>query len=82
MDDVTGMGVGGISGLVGVITGWLGFKSRLDAVEKRQEKCQTKDVCDERDEGFQRRFDSIDEINKEMRDDIKQLLRKGCGESK
>lgn len=73
MSDWANMGIGGGSGLVGVVLGWLGFKSKLDSMAKNM---RYKDTCDALHKAIDNRLGGIEDMQKEMRDDIKILLPK------
>ena len=73
-----GAGAGG--GLLGALLTFLGFKSRLDGVDKRIDNLNKtvtfKDTCDAKHEGINDRFDIQTKLLKEQRDDIKKILEK------
>jgi len=80
MDDLTAPGVGGISGLVGITLGWLGFKGKVKDMEKQLEKLSSsvryEDTCDEIIKARDCRMKAIEEGVTEMRKDIKELLKR------
>jgi len=80
MDDYTTPGVGGLSGLVGVALGWLGFKCKVRDIERRLEKLSDSvryaDTCDGITKALNCRLKAIEEMNTEMRKDIKELLKR------
>jgi len=82
MEDIatkTGVG-GGIFGLVGVVVGWFGLKYRIAAIKENVEQLSNnvryKETCEEIIRATDLRLASIEAINKEMREDIKELLKK------
>lgn len=56
-DLVTGAGGGG---LIGAILTWLGFKSRLDSIERSMEAYQSKNTCSVTHKAIDQRLDSIE----------------------
>lgn len=78
MDEITTGGIAGGSGLVGAVLGWLGFKARIKNIETKlqiMDKEVRYDVtCTKITDGIKIQLKDIKDMNKEMRDDIKQLL--------
>ena len=58
--NVTNLGSGGLGGIIGAFCGWFGLKSRICALEKRQESCQTKEGCRDLRHEMGKRFDNIE----------------------
>jgi hypothetical protein len=81
MSDWANMGMGGASGFVGIMLGWLGCKSKIDTLEKRMDTLSAtvryKDTSEALHKALNERLAGIEDMQKEMRDDIKQLLPKG-----
>lgn len=75
MDEfITGAGAGG-GGIVGVFLAWLGFKSKICSIEKRLDSI-SKNVryeitCDKIHEATNRRLKSIEDMLREIRDNIR-----------
>ena len=69
-------GAGGIGAVIGVVISFLGFKSRLDIMEKRVENSVSEGTCHAAMEGIEKVMDLQAELMTEMRDDIKELIRK------
>lgn len=64
--DIEGIGAGvGSGGVIGAVLTWLGFKSRIDNIEKRFEDHQNRvvhnDTCNQIHKGVDQRFEGIDE---------------------
>ena len=81
MDDLTtNVGVGGISGIVGVFLSWFGFKSKVEGIEKDfatlKGTVRFTDTCNEISKGLTGQLTDIKVMQKEMRDDIKELIRR------
>jgi len=70
---ITG-GVGGIGALVGIVLGFLGLKPRLEALEKNTVK---KDSCEVVKGSFHDLLDRQDKTLREIRTDIKAILKNG-----
>jgi len=67
-------GVGGISALIGSALTLLGFKPRIDRLEKES---VTKDTCLVVQKAFHESLERQESMLKEMRTDIKQILKNG-----
>lgn len=71
-------GAGGLGALLGTFASFLGFKSRLDAVDKRldtlSEKVMYEDTCGAKCEGMGLQVENQNILLTEMRKDIKKLL--------
>ena len=69
-------GAGGIGAITGSILTFLGFKKRIENLEAN---CVTKDTCSAVVKGTETSLHSIEDLMKEMRSDIKNLLKDGDG---
>lgn len=73
-------GAGGAGALFGTFLAFIGFKSRLDGQDKRLERLADnvmyEDTCEAKTKGLEKQIESQSELMTEMRDDIKELLRK------
>jgi len=67
-------GAGGIGTILGVILGFFGVKSRLETLENKTVK---KETCVVVQKAFHDSMDAQNSMLKEMRDDIKAILRNG-----
>ena len=67
-------GAGGIGVVIGVVLSFLGFKSRIETLEKTTVK---KPTCDVVRESFHDSMDAQSEMLKEIRSDIKAILKNG-----
>ena len=76
MIDLDTLLTGGGGGIGGVVLGWFGIKTKLISIEKKVCKKQDKSACDAVKDGFEHRFDSIESLQKETRDDVKEILRR------
>lgn len=81
MDDLTkNIGIGGGSGIIGVFLGWLGFKYRVDNLQKTVESLKNsvryEDTCIEVHKAIDVRLQNIEIMQTEMRKDIKALLQR------
>jgi hypothetical protein len=81
MDDLTEkIGIGGGAGIVGAILSWLGFKYRIDNMQKDVEtlkkEVRYQDTCLEVHKAVDARLQNIEDMQKEMRDDIKALIQR------
>lgn len=81
MDDLTvTAGVASGSGLIGLILGWLGFKNRLTSIEKDikdlRKNVRYDVTCKEINHGISIRLNDIQKMNTEIRNDIKEILKK------
>lgn len=79
MDDLTEkIGIGGGAGIIGAVLSWLGFKYRIDNLQKNVESLKKsvryEDTCIEVHKAVDVRLQSIEKMQKEMRDDIKALI--------
>ena len=78
-DLLTTGGVGGLGAIVGAIGSWFGLKTKIDAIEKNVDKIAkcviTVPTCDAKHDGLEVRIDSQDGMLKEIRDDIKTLIK-------
>ena len=81
MDDLlTKIGIGGGSGLVGVVLGLFGFKTKVQRLEKDMTEIK-KDArytitCIAVHKAVDEKLASMETMQKEMRDDIKELIRR------
>ncbi len=74
----------GGGGILGALLGFFGIKSKVDAVDKRMDKLsdvvQFKSTCDALHDGVKTQFDSlgdkIDSNHTDMKEDLKEILRK------
>ena len=71
MADLTNLGIGGGGGILGVVLGWFGCKSKIDSLSKN---VRYKDTCNAVHVALEKRLDGIEKMQTEMRDDIKKLL--------
>ena len=67
-------GAGGIGAITGSILTFLGFKKRIENLES---DCVTKDTCSAVIKGTETSLHSIEGMMREMRSDIKDLLKNG-----
>ena len=67
-------GAGGIGAIIGSALTFFGFKTRIENLE---DSCVTKDTCEVVKEGFHDNIDAQNEMLKEIREDIKTILRNG-----
>lgn len=79
MDElITGIGGAGGGGVVGVILAWLGFKSKVCSIERRlsglSDNVRYEDTCEKICGAMEKRLEGIEGMQKEMRDDVKELL--------
>lgn len=79
MDDFTkNLGIGGGSGLIGIILGWLGFKGQMKEIKSDLEgvkrRVQFRDTCDQIVKRLESTMKRIEGMQDEMRKDIKKLL--------
>ena len=72
-------GAGGIWMIIGAIAGFFGIKSRLENIEN---KIVGKDTCDIVQKNFHDLFNTQNDMLKEMRADIKTILRNGNGDKR
>lgn len=79
-DLITQGGAGGLGALLGTFASFLGFRSRLDAQDKRLDKLAEsvmyEDTCTAKTKGLEKRVEDQNKLLTEMRGDIKALLRK------
>ncbi len=74
MDDLTTkIGIPGGAGLLGIILGFFGLKSRLSRIEN---DARYEVTCDKIHEAVDTRLKGIENLGKESRNDIKELLRR------
>ncbi len=81
MDDLTkNIGIGGGSGIIGAVLSWLGFKYRVDNLQKNLENLKSsvryEDTCEKVHKAIDVRLKNIEVMQTEMRKDIKALLQK------
>ena len=81
MDDLlTKLGIGGGSGFLGIVLGWFGFKGRIDALQTDlttlKGVVRYEDTCEKVHVAVDTRLKSMETMQKEMRDDIKELIRR------
>ena len=78
--DLTDVGKTGGAGLVGVILGYLGFRSKVNRLEKRVDSLSNSvryaDTCKATHEGVRERLKSIEDMQAETRSDVKEVLRR------
>ena len=67
-------GAGGVGAVMGTVLTFLGFKKRIENLERN---CVTKDTCSAVVKGTETSLHSIEDLMKEMRGDIKNLLKNG-----
>ncbi len=80
IDNLTaGAGVGG-GGILGIIMAWLGFRTKICAMEKRLDflakDVQYERTCNEIHKAIDQRLENIEEMQRETREDIKSILEK------
>lgn len=80
MNDLLTTGGAGVGGsLLGALLAFLGLKTRIDAAEKKictlNNNVVYEATCQARHHGFEQRFDDQAELLKEVRTDIKSILR-------
>lgn len=81
MDELTEkIGIGGGAGIIGAVLSWLGFKYRIDSlqndVETLKKEVRYQDTCVEVHKAVDVRLQSIEDMQTEMRDDIKALIQR------
>ena len=87
MDNLTTTGIAGGSGLLGIILAFFGCKSEIknlkgglkksdENITELRKAVRYDKTCDEIHKAVDKRLESIEGMNKEMRDDIKELLKK------
>lgn len=81
MDDLsTKVGAGGIAGVIGILAGWFGLKSRVNHVEKKisdmKEDFRFEVTCDKIHEAIDLRLKTMEGFHKETRNDIKEILKR------
>jgi len=78
--DLIDAGKTGGAGLIGVILGYLGFKGKVNNLEKKLDSLSTSvryiDTCDSRYESVKERLTSIETGQGVMQGDIKEILRR------
>ena len=67
-------GAGGIGAIFGMVLGFFGFKTRIENLEKGT---VTKDTCTVVQKAFHDSMQAQNEMLKEMRTDIKTILKNG-----
>ena len=67
-------GAGGIGAIIGAIIGFFGIKSRLEIIEN---KIVGKDMCELVQKNFHDLVKNQNEMLREMREDIKTILKNG-----
>ena len=65
-------GAGGVGAIIGAILGFFGIKSRLESLEN---KIVGKEMCETIQKNFNSVFSSQNEMLKEIRADIKSILK-------
>ena len=80
MDELTTkVGVPTGAGILGVILSWFGLRTRVVSVERKvcrmQEHVVFKDTCKSTRTAIKERLETIEDLSKEQRDDIKEILR-------
>lgn len=79
IDDLTkNIGIGGGSGILGVLLSWLGFKSQIKDLrtdlEGVKRRARFRDTCDEIVKRIENSLENIQAMQEEMRSDIKKIL--------
>ena len=69
-------GAGGIGAIIGAIIGFFGIKSRLEIIEN---KIVGKDMCEIVQKNFHELVKNQNDMLREMREDIKTILKNGHG---
>ena len=80
MDNLTtGAGAGG-GGLLGAALAWLGSRARICSIEKRLDSLadhvQYERTCNKIHEAIDQRLENMEEMQREVRKDIKSILEK------
>ena len=72
-------GVGGLGALIGSLLAVFGFKGKIDDVDKRVDKLtavvQFESTCDAKHDALNIRLEDSREMQTEIRDDIKDILK-------
>ena len=80
MVDPTTIGSAGGGTIIGAVLAFFGFKGKLGDIDKRIDRLEDnvvfKDACNTTKESFNDRFDDIQGLMKETRDDVKAILGK------
>jgi len=84
MDDLTAKaGIGGLSGTLGILAGWLGLRAKIRCLESRVDKMSEGvryiDTCEVIADAIKAQLVDIKSVNKEISRDVKKLLERGCG---
>lgn len=78
--DLIDAGKAGGAGLIGAILGYLGFKSKVNSLEKRIDTLSTSvqyiNTCDSRYESVKERLTSIEKGQGVIEGDVKEILRR------
>jgi len=80
---LTSAGGAGGGGLLGAVLAWLGFKTKIQNIERRidnfSEDVRYKDTCEEIQKALNRRLKNIESLQKESRTDIRTILSNSRG---
>lgn len=72
-------GAGGIGAILGALMSFFGMKGKIEDVDKRVDKLtgvvQFASTCDAKHEAIEKQFEDSKEMQTEIRDDIKDILR-------
>ena len=70
------IGAGAGSGIIGVVLAFLGFKSRLDNIDRKLTNVVYKDTFEAVINGIQKQLETQTKLIERQGDDIKELLKK------
>jgi len=70
------IGIGGGSGLLGVVLTFFGFKSRLDGIESKLNHVVFDDTCKATVGGLEKQMKIQTDLMMETRKDVKELLKR------
>jgi len=73
-DWISDVGIGGASGLLGIVLGWFGLRSRINDLK---ESVRYADTCMAIHKAVDVRLQNIEKMQAETRSDIKKLLARG-----
>ena len=70
------IGAGAGSGILGVILAFFGLKSRINSIDRKLEHVVYDDTCKATVTGIEKQLNTVTDLLKEQRTDIKELLKK------
>lgn len=87
MDELTKIGMPGLAGMLGIVLGWFGLKSRIVKIEKKvcdmrkelnteRKEFRLEVTCNKIHEAVNIRLQNIEEMHRECRTDLKEILRR------